>query len=66
MLTVGVTNDFYTSSTFDSRKLHEGPGIQSQAAAAVVTMDTDTDTLLRDRLVKWKMVSTPELYTLME
>ena len=41
-----------TSSTFDSTKLHETPGIQSQAEAAVVTMDTDMDTSLRDRLVR--------------
>ena len=29
-------------STFDSTKLHKKPGIQSQAAPAVVTMDTDS------------------------
>ena len=45
-------NGFHTSSTFDSTKLHERPGIQSQAATAVVTMDTDMDTSLRDRLVR--------------
>ena len=50
MLTAGVgwANGFKTSSTFHSTKLHERPGIQSQAAAAVVTMDTS----LRDRLVR--------------
>ena len=32
-----------TSSTFDSAKL-QGPDIQSQAAAAAVTMDTAMDT----------------------
>ena len=37
----GQTVSTLISSTFDSIKLHERPGIQSQAAAAVVTMDTD-------------------------
>ena len=31
-----------------STKFHEGPGIQSQNA-----MDTDMDTSLRDRFVRW-------------
>ena len=41
MLTAGVgwANGFKTSLTFDSLKLHERPGIQSQAAAEVVTTD---------------------------
>ena len=33
-------------------KLHKRPGIQSQIAAAVVTMDTDMATSWRDRLVR--------------
>ena len=36
----GGANGFSTS-TLDSTKLHERPGIMSEAAAAVVTMDTD-------------------------
>ena len=38
--------------TFDSTRLHERSGIQSQAAAAVITMDTDMDASLRYRLVR--------------
>ena len=47
MLTAGRANGFNTTSTFDSTKLHERPGIHSQAAAAaaVVSIDTDTDTI---------------------
>ena len=37
----GVANVFNASSTFDSTKLHQRPGIQP----AFVTMDTDMDTL---------------------
>ena len=44
-------NSFNISPTFDSSKIHKRPGIQAQAAAAVVTMDTNMDTSLRDRLV---------------
>ena len=57
MLTSGVGN---SSSTFDSSKLHERPGIQSQAAAAVVTIDTDMDTSLRERLVRTRIPSIDE------
>ena len=47
MLTAGVgwANGFITSSTCDLKKLHERTGIQSQAVAAVVTMDTDMETV---------------------
>ena len=41
-------NGVNTSSTFDSTKLHERPGIQSKAAAAVITLDTDMDTSLAE------------------
>ena len=47
-----MANGFDKSSTFDSTKLHQWPGVQSQAAAAVVTKDTDMDTSLRDLLVQ--------------
>ena len=43
----GWANGVSTSSTFDSIKLQERPGIQSQAAAAIVTMDKDMDSSLR-------------------
>ena len=43
-------DDFNTSSTFDSTKLQEKPCIQSQAGDVVVTMDTDMNTSMRDRL----------------
>ena len=36
-------------------KLHERPCIQSQAVAEVVTMDTDMNTSLRDRLVRTRI-----------
>ena len=39
---VGWANGFNTSSTFESTKLHKNPAIQSQAVAAVVTMDMGT------------------------
>ena len=42
-----------TSSTFESTKLHERPGLRSQVAAAAVTMDTDIINMsLRDGLVR--------------
>ena len=57
MLTAGVGTRFLkASSTFDSTKLHERPGIQSQAAA----MNTDMDTSLRDRLVRTRMPTNVE------
>ena len=46
---LGRANDFNTSPTVDSTNLHERPGIQSQAAGAVVTMDTDIDTYVIKR-----------------
>ena len=45
-----------------STKLHEKPGIQSQAAAAVVTMDTEMDMSLRDRLVRMRIPNNVERY----
>ena len=52
---LGCANGFNTSSAFDSTELHERPGIQSQAEAAVVSMDTDMDTSFRDRLVRTRI-----------
>ena len=47
-----------------STKLHERLGVQPQAAAAVVTMDTDMDTdmdtPLRDRLVRRRIPNNVE------
>ena len=48
MLAAWMPNGFNTSSTFDSRKLPQRPGIQS----AVVTMDTNINTSLKDRSVR--------------
>ena len=45
-----------------STKLHEKPGIQSLAAAAVVTMDTDVNMSLRDRLVSMRIPNNVERY----
>ena len=45
---LNTANGFNPSSTFASVKLHQRPGIQS----AVVTMDTDINTSLRDLLVR--------------
>ena len=47
-------------STHHQQQLHERPGIQSQAAAAVATMDTDMDTSLRDRLVRRRIPNNVE------
>ena len=44
-----------------STKLHERPGIQSQAAAAAVTRDTDMVTSLRDRLVRTRIPNNVEV-----
>ena len=55
-----MTDGFNTSSTFDSNDLHERPGIQSQAAAVVVTMDTDMDTSLGDRVVRMRIANNVE------
>ena len=52
MLTAEVGKRFHHIIKFDSTKLHERPGIQSQAAAAVVTKDADMDFSLRDWLVR--------------
>ena len=46
----------FNTSTFHSTKLHERPGIQSQAAAAVVNMDTS----LRDLLVRMRVPNNVE------
>ena len=57
MLTSGEGNRFYNIDT----KLHGRPGIQSQAAAAIVTMDTDTNTSLKDKLVRTLIPNNREL-----
>ena len=54
MLTAGVGKRF--QHIFSSNKLHERPGIQSQATAAVFAMDTDMDTSWKDRLVRTRIV----------
>ena len=54
---VGWANGFNTSSTFYSTTIHKRPDIQSQAATAVVTVDTDMDTPLRDRLVRTRIAN---------
>ena len=48
---VGKRFNFNTSSTFDSAKPQERPGIQYQAAALVVHVFIDMDTSSRDQLL---------------
>ena len=51
----------FNPSTFDSTKLHErSAGIQSQVAVAVVTMDTDMVTSLRDQVMRRRIPNNVE------
>ena len=55
-----LLNDFdcwggQTLSMHHRHLIHERPCIQSQASVAVVTMDSDMDTSLRDRLVRTRI-----------
>ena len=54
-MTAGMGKRFNTFNKCDER-----PCVQSQAAAAVVTMDTDMDTSLRDRLVRTRIPNNVE------